>query len=122
MNLGELHAEEARVLEEGLLMVRGQSPQRFLDEEELVKLVLSWEHRVAVDEFSHYAPHCPDIDLLRVRRSHQQLGWAVPPCRHVVSHLFIIGFLDLPSEAEVADLEFFLVADEQVLGLDVPMH
>ena len=89
----------------------------------MVELIFPWEHWVAVDEFSHYTTDSPNIDFLRVGSTNQQLRRAVPASSYIVSHLFLPRrLLDLPGKPEVTYFKFFLVTDEQVLGLDVPVH
>ena len=45
----ELHAQEARIFEEGFLVIGRESPQGLLDEEELVELVLPRKHGISID-------------------------------------------------------------------------
>jgi hypothetical protein len=66
----EFHTEEALVFEEGFIVIGCEWAETLLDEEELVELIFSWEHRIAIDELSENATHCPHIDLLPVTCTH----------------------------------------------------
>lgn len=66
MNLWEFHAEEAWIFEKGFFMIRRESSQCLLDEEELIEFILPWKHGISIDELAHDAANSPNIDLLRV--------------------------------------------------------
>lgn len=122
MDFWEFHAQEPLVLEEGLVVVGGERAQALLDEEELVELIFAGEHGVAVDEFSENATDCPHVDFLSVGRPNEQLGRTVPARGHIIGHFFLAAAFGLPREAEVANLEFSFVADQQVFGFYVPVQ
>ena len=84
LDFWKFHAEEALVFEESLIVIGSEGAETLLDEEELVELILSGEHWVAVDEFSKNATDCPHVDFLAVGCSHQQLRGTVPARGHVI--------------------------------------
>lgn len=104
-------------------MVGSEAAEALLDEKQLIELILSRKHGIAIDQFAQDAANCPDIDFLGVVGPDQQLGRTVPSRGHVVGQLLlVVALLDVPGKAKVAYFQLLPIADEQVLQLDVPVH
>ena len=78
--------------------------QDLLDAEKLVNFGLTREEGVTIGDFAHDASDRPNVDLLAVLVTQEELRGAVPPRRHVIGELGP-GLAQLASEAEVTDLE-----------------
>ena len=70
----------------------------------MVDFGLSGKEGVAVGDFAHDAADRPNVDLLAVLVTQEELRGAVPSRRHVIRELGP-GLAQLASEAEVTDLE-----------------
>ena len=122
MDFWEFHPQKPLILNEPLVQAGTQRPESFLDEKKLVELIFPGEQRVAVDQLAHDAANSPHVDLFAILASDEELRRAVPPGGHVVGEVLLgLVLFALASEAEIADLEFQVGADEEVLGLDVPV-
>lgn len=66
-------------------MVWRQRTEAFLNEEQLIQLVLSWKHGISVNQFSENATDRPHVNLLAVSGAHEQLRRTVPPSSYIVS-------------------------------------
>lgn len=91
-----------------------------MDQEKLIKLILSWEERVSINQFTHYASNCPEVDLFAIIATHQELCRSIPPGSYVICHSFLF-FLDLPGKTEITYFESVILTDKEVFWLDVPM-
>lgn len=120
MNVWEFHAQVSWVLEKSFLEIRRKSSKGFLDQEKLIKLILAWEKRISIDEFTHDAPDCPEVYLFAIVASHQELCRSVPPGSDVIGQSLLFVF-NLSGETEVTYFEAIVLADKEVFGLDVPM-
>lgn len=91
--------------------MRGELAEDLLNAEELVDLGLSGEESVTVRDFAHDTANRPNVDLLSILVTQEELGCPVPSRRDVVREVRA-GLLELPCEAEIAD--FQLVASNRV--------
>ena len=84
-----------------------QLTKHLLDAEKLVNLRFTGEQGVAVCYLPHDASNGPDIHLLTVHITQEQLWCSVPSRRNVVAELGT-WLVDLPCESKIADLQFIV--------------
>mmetsp|Transcript_71286 Transcript_71286/g.206723 ORF Transcript_71286/g.206723 Transcript_71286/m.206723 type:complete len:308 (+) Transcript_71286:435-1358(+) len=65
-HIGELDAEEPRIAEEHLHVLRDEGAKHLLDHEQLVHLRFTGEQGLPVSELAHDAADRPDVDVLAV--------------------------------------------------------
>ena len=65
-NIGKLHSDELRVLEEVLVMLGDQGSQTLLNQVQLIQVVFPWKERFSIYGLGHDAADGPDVDGLVV--------------------------------------------------------
>lgn len=88
----------------------------------MIEFILSWKHGISIDQLSKNATDRPQIDFLPIRRTDKQLRRPIPSRGHIIGELFVAPLPDLPSKAEIANLQLLLITYQQVLRFDVAMQ
>ena len=108
-----------RILEKHFHHIIWQGTQQFLDQKQLVHLVIARKDRLPVDQFPQNTgngPHVGTFAILGV--AEEQLGRAVPACGDIVRDR-LVRLRQQTGEAEVTQLELIALVDQEVFGLDV---
>ena len=107
----------------------GQLADELLDHLHLVEVVLAGEDGRAPDQLREDAADGPHVDLLVVvLLAEDDFGRAIPPGHHVFGEgvgelgVAISELFYAPSQPEIANFQVTVSIDEQVAGLNVPMH
>ena len=103
VDLWKLHADELGILQEVFLVLGSERAKAFLDEVQLIEVILPREQRFSIDDFCHNAANGPDVNgPIVIIPADEQLWRPIPPGRHIIRHYLIIRHA--PREAQVADL------------------
>ena len=95
-----------------------QTAEGLLDQVELVEVRVAGQQRLSGEELAEDAADGPDVDGRAVLRvADEELGRPVPASGHVLGEVLVLD--EDAREAEVAQLDYVLLGDQNVLWLDV---